>query len=43
MANVVTQMARYLMILLAAIYTYYNFRYFSYDDREERDSLCRTR
>ena len=41
MANVVTQMARYLMILLAAIYTYYNFRYFSYDDREERDSLCR--
>ena len=41
MANVVTQLARYLMILLIAIYTYYNFRYFSYEDPEDRDSLCR--
>ncbi|MCR5371761.1 MAG: FtsW/RodA/SpoVE family cell cycle protein, partial [Clostridium sp.] len=41
MANVVTQLARYLMILLIAVYTYYNFRYFSYEDREDRRELCR--
>jgi cell division protein FtsW (lipid II flippase) len=41
MANVVTQLARYLIILLICIYTYYNFRYFSLAWHEDRMYVCR--
>ena len=41
MANVVTQLARYLMILLILLYTYYNFRYFSLYWQEDRLYVCR--
>ena len=40
MANVVTQLARYLMILLILLYTYYNFRYFSLYWQEDRSYVC---
>ena len=41
MANVVTEVARFLIILLIAIYTYYNFRYYSYTYEEDRDYVVR--
>lgn len=37
MTNLIVEISRYLMILLIAIYTYYNFRYFSMRDAEGRD------
>ncbi|WP_194609414.1 FtsW/RodA/SpoVE family cell cycle protein [Clostridium vitabionis] len=40
MANVVTQLARYMMILLILLYTYYNFRYFSLYWQEDRSYVC---
>lgn len=41
MINLVTTLSKYLMILLMAIYTYYNFRYFSMPDEWSRRRLCR--
>ena len=32
MANLITNVSKYLMILLIAIYTYYNFRFFGIRD-----------
>ena len=41
MINLVTTLSKYLMILLIAIYTYYNFRYFAMQDEESRRRVCR--
>lgn len=41
MTNLVTTLSRYLMILLIAIYTYYNFRFFAMPDQRSRNRLCR--
>lgn len=41
MTNLVAQISRYLIILLIAIYTYYNFRFFSHRDEAGRDKACR--
>ena len=41
MINLITTLAKYLMILLMAIYTYYNFRYFAMKDERARINLCR--
>ena len=40
MTNLVVEVSRYLIILLIAIYTYYNFRFFSMKDQEGRDLAC---
>lgn len=39
MTNLITDVARYVMILLIAFYTYLNFRYFSLDE-ERQNRLC---
>ncbi len=39
MTNLITDLARYVMILLIAFYTYLNFRYFSLDE-ERQNRLC---
>ena len=41
MINLVTTLSKYLMILLMAIYTYYNFRFFSIHDERAQRRLCR--
>lgn len=41
MVNLVTGLSKYLMILLIAIYTYYNFRFFAMPDDTARNKLCR--
>lgn len=41
MANLITNISKYLMILLIAIYTYYNFRFFGIRDEWEKRRLCR--
>lgn len=41
MINLITTLSKYLMILLMAIYTYYNFRFFSMPDEWSRIRLCR--
>lgn len=41
MINLVTALSKYLMILLMAIYTYYNFRFFSVHDERAGRRLCR--
>lgn len=41
MVNLITTLSKYLMILLMAIYTYYNFRYFAMPDDYTRRNLCR--
>ena len=41
MTNLVVGVSRYLIILLIAIYTYYNFRFFSMKDEEGRKFTCR--
>lgn len=41
MINLVTTLSKYLMILLMAIYTYYNFRFFAMPDERARIKLCR--
>lgn len=40
MTNLVIELSKYLMILLIAIYTYYNFRFFGVSDEERRNRLC---
>ena len=39
MTNLITDVARYVMIFLIAFYTYLNFRYFSLDE-ERQNRLC---
>lgn len=41
MINLVTALSRYLLILLIAIYTYYNFRFFSLDGEDSQKRVCR--
>ena len=41
MANLITNVSKYLMILLIAIYTYYNFRFFGIRDEWGKRRLCR--
>lgn len=41
MINLITTLSKYLMILLMAIYTYYNFRFFSMPDERAKRRLCR--
>lgn len=41
MINLVTTLSKYLMILLIAIYTYYNFRFFAMPDEHSRKKVCR--
>lgn len=41
MANLITNVSKYLMILLIAIYTYYNFRFFGIRDEWGKRHLCR--
>lgn len=41
MANLITNISKYLMILLIAIYTYYNFRFFGIGDEGGKRHLCR--
>ncbi len=41
MTNLVVEISRYLIILLIAIYTYYNFRFFAVKDEAEQDLACR--
>lgn len=40
MTHLVVEVSRYLIILLIAIYTYYNFRYFSLKEEEDRNFIC---
>ncbi len=40
MSNIVAGVSKYLIILLIAIYTYYNFRYFVITDEEAKDRAC---
>ena len=40
MTNLIIQISRYLMILLIALDTYYNFRFFSVRDEEGKDRVC---
>lgn len=40
MTNLIVEISRYLIILLIAIYTFYNFRYFSMKEEEERNFVC---
>lgn len=40
MINLIVEISRYLIILLIAIYTYYNFRYFSMQNDEDRYYAC---
>lgn len=40
MTNLVTEVSRYLMILLIAIYTYYNFRFFAMKDDTGKNRAC---
>lgn len=41
MLNLITTLSKYLMILLMAIYTYYNFKFFAMPDEAARRRLCR--
>ncbi|MGC6176126.1 FtsW/RodA/SpoVE family cell cycle protein [Lacrimispora sp. 38-1] len=40
MINLIIDVSRYLMILLVALYTYFNFRYFSFQDEKRKNSIC---
>ena len=40
MTNLIVEISRYLIILLIAIYTYYNFRFFSLKAEEDRNFAC---
>lgn len=41
MTNLVVEVSRYLIILLIAIYTYYNFRFFSMKEEYGRNFVCK--
>lgn len=40
MINLIIDVSRYLMILLIALYTYLNFRFFSYKDEFRQNKVC---
>ncbi|MCI8454913.1 MAG: FtsW/RodA/SpoVE family cell cycle protein, partial [Lachnospiraceae bacterium] len=41
MTNLVVGISRYLIILLIAVYTYYNFRFFAKKDEAGKRQACR--
>ena len=41
MTNLVVGISRYLIILLIAVYTYYNFRFFAIKDEAGKKQACR--
>lgn len=41
MINLIVEISKYLMILLMAVYTYANFRFFSLRDSEKQRKVCR--
>ena len=40
MTNLIVEVSKYLMILLMAVYTYANFRYFSLKDMGRKQRVC---
>ncbi len=40
MINVMIEVSKYLMILLIAVYTYWNFSYFRFHDEERQNRIC---
>lgn len=40
MVNLIVDVSRYLMILLIAVYTWLNFRYFSFRDEGKQKKIC---
>lgn len=40
MTNLIVEVSKYLMILLMTVYTYANFRFFSYRDEERKRRVC---
>ena len=40
MINLILEVSKYMMIFLMAIYTWANFRYFSFSDEERKQSIC---
>lgn len=40
MVNLIVDLSRYLMILLIAVYTWFNFRYFSFRDEGKQKKIC---
>ncbi len=40
MTNLIVEISKYLMILLMAVYTYANFRFFSFPDMERKRRVC---
>ena len=40
MTNLIVEVSKYLMILLMAVYTYANFRFFSFQDMEKKRRVC---
>ncbi len=42
MTNLIVEISKYLMILLMAVYTYANFRFFSFPDMERKRRVCQT-
>lgn len=40
MTNLIIEISKYLMILLMVCYTYFNFRYFTYRDEEDKNAVC---
>ncbi len=41
MVNLIVDISKYLMILLMALYTYYNFRFFAFKDEKKKKRICR--
>lgn len=41
MVNVIIEVSKYLMILLMAVYTYFNFSYFRFHDEDMQKRVCR--
>lgn len=40
MTNIIIETSKYLMILLIACYTFFNFRFFAFSDRERKRVMC---
>lgn len=40
MVNVIIEVSKYLLIILMALYTYWNFRYFRYQEVWQQNRVC---
>lgn len=40
MVNVIIEVSKYLLIILMALYTYWNFRYFRYQEEWQQNRVC---